>query len=51
MGGRFMDSLARGCLVGAFDAWSSHTLLAYGALRALGGDTDVRVLRIVRLGV
>ncbi|MCC7342718.1 MAG: hypothetical protein IT170_16670 [Bryobacterales bacterium] len=50
MGGRFMDSLARDGLVWAFDAGCSHTRLAYGALWALGGDADVRVLRIVRLG-
>ena len=49
MGGRFVDSLARGCLVWAFDTGCFHTRLAYGALRALD-DAGVRVLRIVRLG-
>ena len=46
-GGRSVDSLARGCLVWAFDAGCLRARLAYGALRALGGDAGVRVLRIV----
>ncbi|MCC6265496.1 MAG: hypothetical protein IT169_18125 [Bryobacterales bacterium] len=38
MGGRFVDSLREVVLVWVFDSGRLHTRLAYGALRALGGD-------------
>ena len=49
MGGRFMDSLARDCLVWAFDAGCSHARMAYDALWALDGNTGARAVHSVGL--